>query len=151
MKRVLITGDRNWQSINVATIVLSRLSRRYGERGYLIVHGDASGVDAAFEDKARSLRIRTEPHPADWETLGRRAGPVRNGQMVAAGADFAIAVHRELGRSKGTRDCVEKCLAAGIPVYWIRDNNAEPLRVRGFDGVEVLTGKGGECDRLAAS
>jgi hypothetical protein len=62
-----------------------------------------------------------EPHLADWKGLGNIAGPERNREMVEAGADLCIALHRSIETSKGTKDCVRQALAAGIPVWLVED------------------------------
>lgn len=49
--------------------------------------------------------------------------------MVDAGAELAIAVHRDLRGSKGTADCVRRCLEAGIPVWLIESEEVTPERV----------------------
>ena len=61
--------------------------------------------------------------------LGNLALPVRNKEMVDAGADLCIALHRTLATSKGTKNCVRQALAAGIPVYLIEDEQARPKRI----------------------
>ena len=71
----------------------------------MIVHGDATGVDESFATAAKGLGVAVEAHPADWDRLGKKAGPMRNGEMVRAGADLCIAVHRFIFNSKGTKDC----------------------------------------------
>ena len=76
------------------------------------------------------LGILVEPHRADWKGLGNIAGPARNREMVEAGADLCVALHRRLEASKGTKDCVRQALAAGIPVYLIEDERAIPRRCR---------------------
>jgi hypothetical protein len=139
MIRVIVTRQRDWTAYNIATVVLSRLIRRYGRGGFVIVHGDCGGIDATFREACRDRQIPEEAHPARWDELGKKAGPIRNQEMVDAGADFAIAVHRSLGYSRGTSDCVRRCLAAGIPVYWIASNDVVPIRVRSLDGTSVIT------------
>lgn len=54
-----------------------------------------------------------EPHPADWPRFKLAAGPIRNQQMVDAGADQAVGM--VLRRSRGTRGCMQLAEAAGIP------------------------------------
>jgi ABC-type sugar transport system substrate-binding protein len=49
--------------------------------------------------------------------------------MVAAGATLAIAVHRDLAGSRGTKDCVRRAIAAGIPVYLIDSEDVRPRRI----------------------
>lgn len=137
MTRVIVTGDRHWPCVRIAEAVLDRLEARYGG-DLVIVHGDCrTGVDAAFDDVATRRRLTIERHPADW-SRGRRAGPERNRAMVLRGAEFCIAVHRALGRSRGTRGTVELALANAIPCYWIASNDCRPARVLGFGGFEVL-------------
>ena len=53
--------------------------------------------------------------------------------MVATKPDFVIAIHRDLAKSKGTKDCVRQALAAGIPVYLVEDERATPRRMRADD------------------
>jgi len=95
----------------------------------VIVHGDASGVDLSFDEACRRENIPTEPHPAHWRELGRAAGPRRNAEMISTGIDFCIAVHRSLSRSRGTQDCVSRCLEANIPAYLIDSNDIRPRRI----------------------
>jgi hypothetical protein len=58
---------------------------------------------------------------------------MRNKEMVGAGADLCIALHRSLATSKRTKDCVRQALAAGIPVYLIEDERAIPKRIHADD------------------
>jgi hypothetical protein len=126
--RVVVTGDRNWYCLDLAGKIVERLAGRHSVDGFVIVHGAASGVDSAFRD-ARNPETPHEPHPAQWERLGKKAGPVRNQAMVDLGADFCIAVHRDLAGSRGTKDCVARCLKAGIPVYLIDSEEVRPRRI----------------------
>jgi hypothetical protein len=119
-RRYIVTGDRNWYCPDVAERVLKAIRGRHGE-GFVIVHGAARGVDVAFAHACVRLGIEHEPHPADWIKLGHRAGPIRNQEMVDGGAEYAIAVHKALEFSKGTKDCVRRCLEAGIAVYHVDD------------------------------
>lgn len=118
MSRVLVTGDRNWTPHDLALAVVQRLSDKYG-LWLTIVHGSGRGIDRTFQNACHRLRVKEEPHPADWDGLGKQAGPTRNSEMVNAGADLCIAVHRDIAHSRGTYDCVTKALAAGIPVYLV--------------------------------
>jgi hypothetical protein len=127
--RVIVTGSRSWPCGELAVRVVGRLQDRYGE-ALVIVHGGARGVDAAFDAAARRAGVRVEAHPAEWDRLGRAAGPKRNARMVARGARFAVAVHPDLAGSMGTRDCVRRCLEAEIPVWLIDAAQAEPRRIR---------------------
>ena len=127
--RIIVTGDRNWECVELAGDVLQRLLRRYGE--VVIVHGGARGVDESFALACDALDVADEPHPADWATHGRRAGPTRNQEMADAGAAMCLAFHRDLMASKGTKDIVRRAIKAGIPTYVCSDETASPVRVAG--------------------
>ena len=99
----------------------------------MIVHGDATEVYESFGTAAKGLGVTVEPHPADWDRLGKRAGPIRNGETIKAGADLCIAVHRFIFNSKGTKDCARQAIAAGIPTYLIDSEKAVPKRLPADD------------------
>lgn len=126
--RVIVTGDRNWYCATVADRIVRRLANNYGDE-LVIVHGAALGVDQAFNHWAARHGVETEPHAANWLEEGPGAGPRRNQKMVDLGAEFCVAVHQNLAGSKGTKDCVRRCLAAGIPV-WLVDSEAEDAGAR---------------------
>lgn len=127
--RVLVTGCRHWRPDALAAEVIGRLLDRYGVP-LVIVHGNAPGVDATFRDVADAmLAPDTEAHAADWDHYGRGAGPRRNAEMVALGADLCLAIHRDIRSSLGTRDCARRAIEAGIPTYLI-DSDAIPSRPR---------------------
>ena len=45
-------------------------------------------------------------------------GPIRNGKMLAQGKPtHVVAYHRNLARSKGTKNMVEISLQKGVPVF----------------------------------
>lgn len=123
--RVLVTGSRDWPCHELAEQVVARLLRGHGP-GLVVVHGAAPGVDTAFAGACGELGVDHEPHPARWRELGRRAGPVRNEEMVRAGAGLCLAVHRNLATSLGTKGCVRLALAAGIPCWLLDGDDATP-------------------------
>lgn len=60
-------------------------------------------------------------HEADWDAAARegnrrKAGPLRNQAMVDSGADVCLAFYKAGAGNRGTRDCVTRARAAGIPV-----------------------------------
>jgi hypothetical protein len=127
--RVIVTGDRTWKCDALAT----RVVVRYGRDELVIVHGAATGVDSVFDRAAIAAQVAREPHPAEWDRLGRRAGPVRNAEMIAKGAGLCLAVHKLLMNSKGTRDCCLQALADGIPTWLIDSDDGEPKRLTADD------------------
>jgi hypothetical protein len=146
--RIIVTGDRNWFAPDLAEQVLNRLMVRYGPN-LVIVHGAATGIDRSFAEACGDLGVEQGAHPARWEELDHpeavirydkrnrpynaNAGPIRNAEMVAAGADLCLAFHRAISSSKGTKDCARRAIAAGIPTYLIDSERAEPRRLKAGD------------------
>jgi hypothetical protein len=83
-------------------------------RRVVLVHGDCpTGVDEwinTWGDEAADIFV--EAHPADWSKHGGWAGPIRNKDMVDAGADICLAFPK--GESRGTRGCTKLAEKAGI-------------------------------------
>jgi hypothetical protein len=112
--RILVTGSRNWWSVDV---IRNALWTAYGDRppgtDPVIVHGACpSGADSIASGWARSNGVKTEPHPADWHKYGKAAGPRRNREMVALGADICLAFIR--AESRGASMTARMAEDAGI-------------------------------------
>ena len=103
--RILVTGDRFWNCHVLAAAILGRLIARYG-RDLTIIHGDSTGVDESFATAAKGLGLKVYAYPATWDRYGDVAGPIRNSEMVRAGTELCIAMHRFLANGRGTKDCV---------------------------------------------
>lgn len=118
--RVIVTGSRH---LHDPTPVVQALRELAGQHTALtVVHGDCSS--GADRHAARWCRtegsthptcvVVEEPHPANWQSHGNAAGPIRNRAMVSLGADLVLAF--PVGDSRGTRHCMRTAAAAGIPV-----------------------------------
>jgi YspA, cpYpsA-related SLOG family len=114
--RILVTGSRSWTDRECISF---ELGRAIGESGrdpgeVVIVHGACpSGADAMAALIAEGYGYATEPHPADW-SYGKRAGFIRNAEMVSAGASLCLAFIRDL--SAGATHCAGLAEKAGIEV-----------------------------------
>lgn len=113
MKRVLITGSRDWDARDTITLALVNALDDLGE--YILVSGACpTGADRMCEETAEALGLAVELHPADWGLHKKRAGFVRNSEMVALGADLCIAFIKN--NSKGASMTARLAEDAGIPV-----------------------------------
>jgi hypothetical protein len=78
---LLVTGGRDFRSKQFVFDVLS-LVVAYRDIT-MIRHGACpTGVDAHVAAWCRSTHFPVDAMPADWETYGDRAGPIRNRQMA---------------------------------------------------------------------
>jgi hypothetical protein len=127
MTRVLITGDRNWNCVQLAKDIVRRLMNRYGE--IKIIHGCCRGVDLSFAEACESLFVLTEEHPADW-SRGKREGPDRNLRMIKSEPDFVIAFHRNIRESRGTANCVEQALVHKLKVYLVYNEDGDIKEIK---------------------
>lgn len=84
----------------------------------VVISGMARGADThAAEWAKRTPGVTLVPFPADWASHGRRAGPIRNRQMLREGQpDLVVAFSQG---SPGTRDMVEVAKAAALPTYTV--------------------------------
>lgn len=112
--RVLFSGSRKFTDDKAVILMLEGLAKRAGgaER-VVVVHGGASGLDSIAGVIARHMGMKVEVHPAHWQKHGRSAGVIRNQEMVNRGANLLVAYPLPGGR--GTQDCIERGVKAGIP------------------------------------
>src|SRR5690554_883278 len=111
--RVIIAGSRNIgrdeesaQIVRgVAESVIELLLTDYC-RPIEIVSGGCRGVDACGEALAIDRGWRLTVMPADWDGLGRSAGPIRNRAMASyasrGGEDIGAAIVIRSAHSRGS-------------------------------------------------
>lgn len=113
MIRLLVTGSRDWE--DEITLMSAIADVAIPPDAWTLVSGACpTGADAIAEAFADGLGMTVERHPANWPVHGKRAGFVRNAEMVNLGADICVAFikHGSRGASM-TADLAEK---AGIEV-----------------------------------
>jgi hypothetical protein len=124
VRRLLITGSQFWRRRDVIDRALMRAIDELATNDVVIISGACpTGADAMCEEWAERNRWPVERHPADWELLGKRAGMMRNGEMVKAGADLCVGFIRN--RSPGATTTVLLAVRAGIAVRTYVDNDRE--------------------------
>jgi hypothetical protein len=102
-----VTGGRFYDDANQIELQLMCMP---GDA--VLVHGAASGADTLCAHTWADWGGTTEPHPADWTTHGKAAGPLRNQEMVDSGLDLLIA----FPGGRGTADMTRRAEKAGVPV-----------------------------------
>ena len=121
---ILVTGSRQKltprQRLQVEVhLFLAGLDKAEGGR-HILVEGAATGVDSYAHDLAKRLGWGTRRFPADWTTFGKKAGPIRNQQMLdkmkEEGTPVELVLAFPAATSKGTWDMVERAVANRVPV-----------------------------------
>lgn len=79
-----------------------------------VVSGGANGVDKLGEKWAADHDVPCRVFPADWDTHGKAAGPIRNSEM-AEYAEALVAVWD--GKSRGTKDMIDKAKKKNLLTY----------------------------------
>ncbi len=118
--RLLVTGSRHLlvQDHAYVSQMLTRAVRApvtHGRDVIVVVGGCLTGVDHFAEKWADRNDFEVEVHRARWELYGAKAGPRRNREMAAAGADLCAAFPGPA--SIGTWDCMKKAVESGIMTF----------------------------------
>lgn len=116
--RVLVCGDREWSDVTTIERELDAI-RNELERPepMFIIHGACRGADQIAGEYARRNGCYERAFPADWNTHGKKAGPIRNRQMLREGKpDLVLAFHNNIAASKGTKDMISAAQAAHVRV-----------------------------------
>lgn len=120
---VLVTGSRKWKDIVLLREGLVRAVRSTGNNVVIrtgaitLVNGGAPGADKLAQIAARDFGWQIATYEADW-SVGPKAGPLRNQRMLDEEQPIVCAsfIIPELP-CRGTRDMMERCYVAGVPVY----------------------------------
>jgi hypothetical protein len=116
--RVLVTGSRDWDNELAVMMALSNIAIPPHE--WTLVSGACpTGADAIAEGFAEGLGMQIERHPADWNSHGKRAGFIRNAEMVSLGADYVLAFIKN--DSKGASMTAKLAEEAGLDVVRYED------------------------------
>ena len=112
--RVIIAGGRDFNDYSLLKAKCDNiLADKTATHRIIVVSGAAKGADILGEQYAREKGYTVERYPADWNTHGRAAGPIRNTQM-ANSADALIAFWD--GQSKGTKSMINIAKTKGLGV-----------------------------------
>lgn len=121
--RVLVTGSRDWEDEDALRLTFFNwwIAAGQPQNPTLVSGACPRGADAMAEGLFHWLGYPIESHPADWDGLGKKAGFVRNAEMVNLGASHCLAFIRN--GSKGASHTVALAQKAGIPVTIVRQDD----------------------------
>lgn len=109
-RRILVCGGRDYNRTAMVCSVLDRLHAQ--DPISFVIHGNARGADSEAKYWAKSRGVKDIACPAEWSKHGKRAGPIRNQNMLGHGPVLVVA----FPGGRGTVDMVKRAKAAGLPV-----------------------------------
>jgi len=111
--RILVCGGRDFND----DILVRKVLFNYIDKNLVIIQGEARGADYLAKMWAKNYSVAYESYPADWSKYGKRAGYIRNVQMLNEGKpDMVIA----FPGGKGTEMMINLAKSAGVPVTEIK-------------------------------
>lgn len=114
VKRIVVAGCRYFTDYSAAKAFIEFAIQDLREQYDLVfLSGDCVGADKLGERFATENGFAVEHFPADWETFGKSAGPIRNRKMAEA-ADYVICFWD--GKSRGTASMINYAKKLGKPV-----------------------------------
>lgn len=113
--RIIVCGGRDFTDHVLMNETLDELHDRMGID--CVIHGDARGADRMAAFWANKNKVPVIPYPADWNTYGNSAGPIRNTLMLKEESpDMVVAFPGGAGTNH-MRKITEE---ANIPVLVIK-------------------------------
>lgn len=105
--KILVCGGRYFSDQKHVDKVLDMLQPS------VLIHGAAKGADSCAADWGkRNPDVETKAFPADWDTHGKSAGPIRNREMLRENPEIVVA----FAGGKGTADMVKIAKKASLQV-----------------------------------
>ena len=108
--KVAIVGSRHFSEPDRVSDYVNALPRTAS-----IITGSASGVDAAATKAARAKGIAVQVIPASFDEVADAAKSAARNQRLIDACDVLVAFWD--GRSKGTRNTVDRALESGKEVH----------------------------------
>lgn len=105
--RVLVCGGRDFKDRDKLYAALDDLTVA------LVIHGGARGADTLAGEWAAARGVAVQVFPADWAKHRKRAGVLRNIEMLATKPDLVVA----FPGGRGTDDMVRRAVDAGVEVW----------------------------------
>lgn len=88
--KVIIAGGRNFSDKDF----LYKYMDQWKDEITVVISGCAKGADSLGAKWARDRGIEVEPYPAQWSRYGRKAGPLRNIEMLEKGKPDMVVVFK---------------------------------------------------------
>lgn len=110
--KVAVVGGRDFADTKLLADTLDQV-RSFD----CLVSGKARGADSLAESYADLWNIPKIIHVPEWKKYGKGAAFIRN-QLIIDDADIVVAFWD--GKSKGTKDSIDRADKKGVPVIIVR-------------------------------
>lgn len=110
--KVLVCGSRDFSNEFAASLIIDAFVRDNIPKGSIVIHGNARGGDRIAALSASRHGSEVVACDADWETYGKRAGFIRNLEMLDMNPDWVVGFWN--GTSKGCRHTLGEAEKRGI-------------------------------------
>lgn len=112
MAKVVIFGSRDFQNQFQASLTIEANVLRLVSRESTVLHGNARGTDQIAAQAAERNGCEVIPFEADWDLYGKRAGIIRNIEMLKEEPDWALGFWN--GVSDGSLHMIRECAKRSI-------------------------------------
>ena len=117
MRRILVTGSRGYSDKRAVRAALPTGG------DVLVIHGGAVGADLLAAEVAQERGLAQKVYYPNWKRHGKAAGPIRNSDMLEDAQPTEALAFWD-GKSRGTKDMIDRLNRAGVPLQLFIDKNA---------------------------
>lgn len=111
--RVIVCGGRDYANRARVFDELDTIYFAVPLDSLMVIQGGATGADALAREWCIQRHVEYANVPADWETFGKQAGPLRNQKMVSKYKPHLVLA---FPGGRGTADMVKRAEEAGVEV-----------------------------------
>ena len=122
MYKIIINGSRDFNNYTYLRLMLKEyiMTNQINPESIEIISGGAKGADTLAIKFAKEHNLNYKVMNADWNKYGKRAGIIRNAEMLTYAIsnpnDIAILISFWNGTSKGTKHMIDISNDKGIIV-----------------------------------
>lgn len=126
MYKIIINGSRDFYNYTYLRLILKDyiMTNQINPELIEIISGGAKGADTLAIKFAKEYNLNYKIMNADWNKYGKRAGIIRNAEMLTYAIsnpnDIAILISFWNGNSKGTKHMIDISNDEGIIVKVIK-------------------------------
>ncbi len=120
--KILVCGGRDYKDFDCVYKAMDMMADNHNIT--LLIHGGARGADELAGKWAKDSGVASKVFPANWKEHGKKAGPLRNIEMLKECPGLVIA----FPGGRGTFHMVQISLEAKIPVVRV-DSEGECCRL----------------------